>query len=655
MYKPLQKKSSSWTAASIQKKSKNFSKPSSSAVPASRDAKSPESQEMPSYSKAAADLLAENVMRGMETQEQSEVETSTVQRQSPLGGAAGAAVAPPILSIPTVQTKLTIGNPGDVYEQEADRMAQQVMSMPRAAAAPPQVQRFGVEDSPVGMYSSLVRSITPVVHRRVDEQVQMYSPVQRAFQAGGTQASGDLESRLNASKGGGSALAPEVRAFMEPRFGADFSSVRVHTGNDAVQMNRELSAQAFAHGSDVYFGAFKSPGNNELTAHELTHVVQQVGTTVNGTAPAAIHRKEVMNDSDIRGKQDWTTADRQNNTQRWKDACLTNLNAVDSSQYVKVVERRDFYKWFYEYTASLGYTTRWAIAAYVVANGAHQIADMDVDHSIANDTLGMANVELQGAMREGNQVIFDNVLPKLKKLLDGGPLKGRAALNWDMQVLAEEQTLIQPMYSRMSKETVEQLNYIARKKRFAGIGAWWTDEDKVSKGPYNNPGTVPAFDQPNIQNIGDRWKYGMNLGNLFTPGGTGFDSNKDTMPTVGTGYQDGSELMKVDTRANLHKLDAWLNPNRFSRVGSGSDIQAIINSLSAFEKQQVLSDHSPDGWAYSTQFAQFGFITEAMVKQALPSEPSFAGAVVTFLARYKAERTQVQIKYPTPMYFPMGF
>jgi hypothetical protein len=42
-------------------------------------------------------------------------------------------------------------------------------------------------------------------------------------------------------------------------------------------MNRELGAQAFAHGSDVYFGPGKSPGNNELTAHELTHVVQQTG------------------------------------------------------------------------------------------------------------------------------------------------------------------------------------------------------------------------------------------------------------------------------------------------------------------------------------------------------------------------------------------
>jgi hypothetical protein len=277
MYKPLQKKSSSWTATSIQKKSKNFSKPGSFAVQPKRDAKSSSSQEMPSYSTAAADLLAENIMRGMETQEQPEAETSTVQRQFPLGGAALAAVAPPILSMPTVQTKLTIGKPGDVYEQEADRMAQQVMSMPRAAAAPPQLQRFREEDSPVGMYSSLAQSITHVVHRRVDEQVQMREIVQRAFQVGGNRASGDLESRLNASIGGGNALAPEVRAFMEPRFGADFSSVRVHTGSDAVQMNRELGAQAFAHGSDVYFGAGKSPGNNELTAHELTHVVQQTG------------------------------------------------------------------------------------------------------------------------------------------------------------------------------------------------------------------------------------------------------------------------------------------------------------------------------------------------------------------------------------------
>jgi len=113
------------------------------------------------------------------------------------------------------------------------------------------------------------------VQRRIDPRVQMRQMVQRAHQIDGNQASGDLESRLNASKGGGSPLSENVRGFMEPRFGADFSGVRVHTGSEAVQINQELGAQAFTHGSDVYFGAGKSPGNNELTAHELTHFVQQ--------------------------------------------------------------------------------------------------------------------------------------------------------------------------------------------------------------------------------------------------------------------------------------------------------------------------------------------------------------------------------------------
>ncbi|MBM0744533.1 DUF4157 domain-containing protein [Phormidium sp. CLA17] len=66
---------------------------------------------------------------------------------------------------------------------------------------------------------------------------------------------------------------------MEPRFGTDFSQVRVHMGSEAVQMNKDLSAQAFTYKQDIYFGAGKSPGKNDLTAHELTHVVQQTGAT----------------------------------------------------------------------------------------------------------------------------------------------------------------------------------------------------------------------------------------------------------------------------------------------------------------------------------------------------------------------------------------
>jgi hypothetical protein len=90
-------------------------------------------------------------------------------------------------------------------------------------------------------------------------------------------ATPSLESRLAANAGGGSALPDDVRSFMEPRFGADFSSVRVHTDSQAVQMSQELGAQAFTYGNDIYYGQGKSPGNNDLTAHELTHTIQQMG------------------------------------------------------------------------------------------------------------------------------------------------------------------------------------------------------------------------------------------------------------------------------------------------------------------------------------------------------------------------------------------
>jgi hypothetical protein len=222
-----------------------------------------------------------------------------------------------------VQAKLTVGKPGDQYEQEADRVAQQVMTMPDSAVAPTLRRQEG-EDEAL-QTKPLVASITPLVQRqseREDDDLQAKSledenplaledetegeqiraksleqsiqrekasegedeldeqVVQRKSSQspeGSAAAGGSLEQRLQGSKGGGSPLPSDVLAFMNPRFGADFSGVRVHTGGEAVQMNRDLHAQAFTHGNDVYFGAGKSAANDDLTAHELTHVVQQTG------------------------------------------------------------------------------------------------------------------------------------------------------------------------------------------------------------------------------------------------------------------------------------------------------------------------------------------------------------------------------------------
>ena len=64
---------------------------------------------------------------------------------------------------------------------------------------------------------------------------------------------------------------------MEPRFGVDLAGVRVHTGPASAALCRALGAWAFAYGDRVFFGEGVAPGNDALTAHELAHVVQQVG------------------------------------------------------------------------------------------------------------------------------------------------------------------------------------------------------------------------------------------------------------------------------------------------------------------------------------------------------------------------------------------
>ncbi len=102
--------------------------------------------------------------------------------------------------------------------------------------------------------------------------------------------SSNLQSRLNLSKGGGSAMGSEIKTSMGSAFGTDFNDVKIHTGSEAVQMSDELGAQAFTHGNDIYFNEGKyninSTSGKHLLAHELTHTVQQ------RSAPHAIQKSD---------------------------------------------------------------------------------------------------------------------------------------------------------------------------------------------------------------------------------------------------------------------------------------------------------------------------------------------------------------------------
>ena len=81
---------------------------------------------------------------------------------------------------------------------------------------------------------------------------------------------------------------------MEPRFGADFSEVRLHTSSEAAQLNRAVGAQAFTHGPDIYLGGGKDDlelsAGKQLLAHELTHTIQQGAA---GTLGLAAQREQL--------------------------------------------------------------------------------------------------------------------------------------------------------------------------------------------------------------------------------------------------------------------------------------------------------------------------------------------------------------------------
>ena len=194
-----------------------------------------------------------------------------------------------------IQAKLTVTAPDDMYEQEAERVAEQVTStalpvgqrqtirpeaQPELAIATLPISRIqrhpGHGDDPVQRHPG--HGDDPV-QRHADHGEDLLQTASSTEGASGFEAGADVESQLASSRGGGSNLPSSVRESLEPRFGADFSGVRVHTDSQADTLNRQVNARAFTHGADIYFSAGEySPGTtagDRLLAHELTHVVQQ--------------------------------------------------------------------------------------------------------------------------------------------------------------------------------------------------------------------------------------------------------------------------------------------------------------------------------------------------------------------------------------------
>lgn len=188
------------------------------------------------------------------------------------------------------QTKLAVNTPGDVCEQEADRVSEQM-----TAISEPQLQR-----------NCAWGGGSPAYHSEQTAHEHLQTRHVQANRSAKIEVPAIVHKAIYSS---GQPLDSNTRGVMESRFGHDFSQVRIHADSHADQSSRALHARAFTYGRDIYFrhGQY-DPGSLEgtrLLAHELTHTLQQDGNS----ASHQIQRQPEGRDDPrwfLKGMKPWT-------------------------------------------------------------------------------------------------------------------------------------------------------------------------------------------------------------------------------------------------------------------------------------------------------------------------------------------------------------
>jgi hypothetical protein len=197
-----------------------------------------------------------------------------------------------------IKPKLKISQPGDIYEQEADKVAEEVMRMAdRFYSGTPVATTKGEElidrkCSACEMKEeykelNISRNSSPPFNLEINDET--------------------MNEISNIRSSGGSALDPGTKEFMESRFGGyDFSKVRIHTDDVAARSANSVNALAYTVRNDILFARQQyqpyTLEGKRLLAHELTHVVQQ-----NTENPAIVDASSPLSVSHFRARYQRST------------------------------------------------------------------------------------------------------------------------------------------------------------------------------------------------------------------------------------------------------------------------------------------------------------------------------------------------------------
>ncbi len=298
-----------------------------------------------------------------------------------------------------LQTKLTAGSANDKYEQEADRVAEKIVSAtprktdqktqiskkPQSAIADsisPLQRSPGTQQNPAAQIAPQIQPENKLQPKESQEEELAGNFIQKSFSSGGDErlpikmairknpakdlaspsisnryssglfrlqrkgtgqiAPPNIESGIFSARGGGKSLSESEKKYFEPRFGADFSSVKLHTGSQANDLARSVNARAFTVGRDIFFGGSQynsdSTDGRKLMAHELTHTIQQGAvrrkplqrkTWSISSLNSTIQRKESTDETGVSGMFEVTASALWfHTTKKWKKSLLSKNTKV---------------------------------------------------------------------------------------------------------------------------------------------------------------------------------------------------------------------------------------------------------------------------------------------------------------------------------------
>ena len=247
-----------------------------------------------------------------------------------------------------LQPKLKVNEPGDMYEQEADAMAEKVMRMPDPATEEAFLPTAGIGH--VQRTCAVCDEEEKLQRKEQEEEQVQLGPANSIMRK--CSACENEEQELHRKETGSAlpAVSPSVeqtlqspgkpldvgaRSFMEQKFGHDFSDVQIHNDSLAHQSSSDINALAYTHQNHIAFAAGQyQPASNagkQLLAHELTHVVQQQ-KKVQTQGLIQTQRTGTLSPTEILNTDAHTTTAYRDAVQHWPGAnsiwdVLTSVNA----------------------------------------------------------------------------------------------------------------------------------------------------------------------------------------------------------------------------------------------------------------------------------------------------------------------------------------